>query len=224
MKSIFIGLSLISAATAQIVNGLSSVPVTAVASASAQSAATPAPSASATPPPTQPSSGVAAQYTAPPAPGQDFYSYMPYSSMSSGGYSQLQCGYGYQKQGDGSCTQLSWVSVLMMFIFGRNVDTPDISTSPRFRAVMQQSSSTSTCISKLPSQLFLTFDTRGSNYGSCDNSYGYGAQTVTVTNYVTQVFIPALFFHSLFTDMITFIDSDGHRYGHDARDNDQGRD
>jgi hypothetical protein len=135
MKSIFIGLSLIGAATAQIVNGLSSVPATAAASspaqssatpsASAQSAATPAPSASATPPPTQPSSGVAAQYTAPPAPGQDFYSYMPYSSMTSGGYSQLQCGYGYQKQGDGSCVPQSWVCVLMSFIFGFNIDTRD---------------------------------------------------------------------------------------------------
>lgn len=117
MKSIFIGLSFISAATAQIVNGLSSVPVTTAASASAQSAATPAPSSAPTPPPTQPSSGVAAQYTTPPAQGEDFYSYMPYSSMTSGGYSQLQCGYGYQKQGDGSCVPLSWVSIFDVYFW-----------------------------------------------------------------------------------------------------------
>lgn len=128
MKSIFFGLSLVSAATAQIVNGVSSIPVTSVASvpaatpvpssaaatpasgsASAPAAVTPAPgsqlSHSGAPAPAPP-----AQYTAPPAPGQDFYQYMPYNNWNSGGYKQLQCGYGYQKQADGLCVPFSWVS------------------------------------------------------------------------------------------------------------------
>jgi hypothetical protein len=113
MRSNFIGLSLAVAATAQIVNGLSSVPITTGTSSSAQYAVTPTPSAmTASSVPAQPSGGAAAaQYTAPPAPGQDFYQYMSYNSMTSGGYKQLQCGYGYQKQADGTCAPLSWVSV-----------------------------------------------------------------------------------------------------------------
>lgn len=111
MKSIFNGLFLASAAAAQIVNGLSSVPATTGASSPAQPAATPTTStAAASSAPAQPNSGAAAQYTVPPAPGQDFYQYMPYNNMTSGGYKQLQCGYGYQKQADGSCVPFSWVS------------------------------------------------------------------------------------------------------------------
>ncbi len=144
MKSILLGLSLVSAAAAQIVNGVSSVPVPA-ASAPASGAASPGPSsgaassvpaatpvppvAAATPvgaPPSAPAVVTPApvpgpqyggappppsQYTAPPAPGQDFYQYMPYDSWNGGGYKQLQCGYGYQKQGDsGLCVPYEWVS------------------------------------------------------------------------------------------------------------------
>ena len=33
---------------------------------------------------------------------------MPYESFKSGGYKSLDCGYGYQKMGDGSCKPYSW--------------------------------------------------------------------------------------------------------------------
>lgn len=90
------------------------VPASGAASAPSSSApaATPAPPAVTPAPSVQLNQGAAppAQYTAPPAPGQDFYQYMPYDSWSGGGYKQLQCGYGYQKQADGLCVPYAWVS------------------------------------------------------------------------------------------------------------------
>ena len=46
--------------------------------------------------------------TATPAPS-NFYNVMPYAAYQSGGYKSLQCGYGYSKQSDGSCSPESWV-------------------------------------------------------------------------------------------------------------------
>jgi len=118
MKSVFLGLSLVSAVAAQVVVGYSSVPVT-----SSAPAATPAPYSAVTSVYGSAPAAVAtdnanaappSQYTAPPAPGQDFYQYMPYNSWSNGGYKQLQCGYGYQKQSDGTCGALAWVSDRMI--------------------------------------------------------------------------------------------------------------
>jgi hypothetical protein len=99
MKSIIFGLSLASAAVAQIANGVSMVSLT----------ATPTPSAannggSGSPPPYQPPASQVTQ-----APSSDYTQAMPYSSYMSGGYKSLNCGYGYSKQSDGSCKPESWV-------------------------------------------------------------------------------------------------------------------
>lgn len=97
MKSTILGLSLVSAAAAQIsVNGVSMVPAMTAYNnyASATAAAS--------------SSAPASYATAAPS-SSDFYSVMPYSSYSSGGYKSLACGYGYSKQSDGSCQAESWV-------------------------------------------------------------------------------------------------------------------
>lgn len=102
MKSIIFGLTLVSAAVAQIVNGVSTVE---------------APGPSATPPP--PSDASAQGYAPPVAPPSeptaapssngDFYQQMPYESYKNGGYKSLDCGYGYQKSSDGHCQPESWV-------------------------------------------------------------------------------------------------------------------
>ena len=52
------------------------------------------------------------QYTPPPAESSGSYEPMPYSSFTNGGYSQMDCGYGYQKGYDGKCTPESWVRPL----------------------------------------------------------------------------------------------------------------
>ena len=49
------------------------------------------------------------QYTPPPAQSSPSYEPMPYSSFVNGGYSQMDCGYGYTKGYDGKCTPESWV-------------------------------------------------------------------------------------------------------------------
>jgi hypothetical protein len=50
------------------------------------------------------------QYTPPPSyQSSDPYEQMPYSSFTHGGYSQMDCGYGYKKGSDGKCTPESWV-------------------------------------------------------------------------------------------------------------------
>jgi hypothetical protein len=73
---------LVGAAAAQLMPGSASVPVAATA--------------------TQPG------YPNAPSP-TNFYNVMPYSAYQSGGYKSLQCGYGYAKQSDGSCSAESWV-------------------------------------------------------------------------------------------------------------------
>jgi len=116
MKSIIFGLSLVSAAVAQVsVLGMSMVPIDASGSPAASSSG-----ASVTPTPTPTDGGNGGGYggaapsvpTTAPSVGEDFYSYMPYSSYQSGGYKTLNCGYGYSKQSDGSCHRESWVRPL----------------------------------------------------------------------------------------------------------------
>lgn len=48
------------------------------------------------------------QYTPPPAQSSYPYQEMPYSSFTHGGYSQMDCGYGYKKGSDGKCSPESW--------------------------------------------------------------------------------------------------------------------
>lgn len=95
MKSIFFGLSLAGAATAQIVNGLKMITLT--------------PSATQAP---------ASTTEAPQATSTNFYERMPYSAYQSGGYKELPCGYGYVKQADGSCQPESWVRQICGYITG----------------------------------------------------------------------------------------------------------
>src|ERR1700678_836037 len=57
--------------------------------------------------------GSGAPPAAPTAAPTDFYQHMPYSSFQSGGYQSLDCGYGYSKQDDGSCSSDSWVRLLI---------------------------------------------------------------------------------------------------------------
>ena len=90
MKSVFFGLSLAGVAAAQVVNGLKMITLT--------------PSATQAP---------ASTTEAPAATSTAFYDTMPYSSYQSGGYKELQCGYGYKKQEDGSCQPESWVRLQM---------------------------------------------------------------------------------------------------------------
>lgn len=80
MKSVIFGLSLASAAAAQVAGTVSMVPAATV---------TTAPDAVQKP--------------------SSFYDQMSYDSYKSGGYKQLECGYGYYKSSDGHCQQESWV-------------------------------------------------------------------------------------------------------------------
>jgi hypothetical protein len=69
---------------------------------------TPSPSYSAAP----------SMYTPPPVSSSDMYSSMPYSSFMDGGYSSMNCGYGYYKSSDGSCKPESWVRLLALHFVG----------------------------------------------------------------------------------------------------------
>lgn len=46
------------------------------------------------------------------APTGTFYDKMPMESYKSGGYKELECGYGHVKQEDGTCKPAGWVSRL----------------------------------------------------------------------------------------------------------------
>ena len=48
-------------------------------------------------------------YTPPPAQSSSVYNNMPYSSFTGGGYSHMDCGYGYKKGYDGKCEPENWV-------------------------------------------------------------------------------------------------------------------
>ncbi|KAG6837325.1 hypothetical protein H0H93_011420 [Arthromyces matolae] len=88
MKSIILSLIALAAHAAYATDPYAAAPYAA--------AATPA-SVSSAPP---------SQYTT--APSGGFYDTMPYSVYQNGGYSQLQCGYGYVKGSDGRCKPESW--------------------------------------------------------------------------------------------------------------------
>lgn len=112
MNAVLIGLSLASVASAQVVNGVSALPMSMAygyAEASSSGGYAP-PSAYYTAPPSNSYSAPPSQYTAPPS-SYDIYSIMPYSSFVNGGYSSMDCGYGYQKQSDGTCSQMAGVGV-----------------------------------------------------------------------------------------------------------------
>lgn len=103
MKSIIFGLALARVAAAQVVNGMSYVSApTTTAGSSDNSYGGYGGSGSGSAPPSA--------YTQPPSSTSDFYQVMPYSSMTSGGYMSLSCGYGYSKGSDGYCYAESWVS------------------------------------------------------------------------------------------------------------------
>ena len=107
MLSLAVGLTFASYATAQV---LSVIPMPVVSSSygsASSSSPMAAPPAYTMPPSASGSSGYAppAQYTPPPQTQA-----MPYESFTAGGYMTMQCGYGYQKGSDGSCTStMSWV-------------------------------------------------------------------------------------------------------------------
>lgn len=105
MNSILVGLSAASFAAAQIANGYSMVSMPAGMDYYGSSAP-PQVTDSAT----STSGGSYSVATPPPSSTTDFYSIMPYSSMTSGGYSSLECGYGYYKASNGYCQAESWVS------------------------------------------------------------------------------------------------------------------
>ena len=115
MNSVLIALSLAGAAAAQIVAGpVSMVPSSQIyASPTAQDNHVQQSSAAAY---SSSSSAAASEYTQPPA-TDGGYSNMPYSSFMGGGYKSMNCGYGYQKQSDGSCKAMDWVSLLRAFFF-----------------------------------------------------------------------------------------------------------
>lgn len=122
MQSIALILSLAGAASAQIINGVSMVPISAASTiaayasssaaagydsaAASSSSSYQAYGAASTGYSASSTSAAAASYTtAPPSTSTD----MSYSSFMSGGYSSMDCGYGYSKASDGSCTSQSWV-------------------------------------------------------------------------------------------------------------------
>lgn len=100
MKSISLGLSLVGAVVATQVGA---VPVTAPPGA---------PTDAALPVSLTDSAHLGAPTPAPPhvpdAPVADFYQEMPYSAYQNGGYKSLECGYGYEKHGDGQCVPVGW--------------------------------------------------------------------------------------------------------------------
>lgn len=110
MKSAII-LSLVGATVAQMVNvnGVSMVTI-------AGSDATPTANNDysyygSSAPPQYTSDAASSSYAAPPSQYTTPPSYNPseYSSMTSGGYKSMDCGYGYSKAYDGSCQSMSWV-------------------------------------------------------------------------------------------------------------------
>jgi hypothetical protein len=126
MKSIIFGLTLISVAVAQSVNGVSSVPATSQASGSASGSSSQATSSQSSSSQASssyggspaaytgsPSSTTApSQYTPPPAESMSaMYSQQQqgYSSFMAGGYKSMNCGYGYEKGSDGGCSAMAWV-------------------------------------------------------------------------------------------------------------------
>ena len=123
IRSFVVVLSAVSYATAQISVGVEMVPNPEMSSNSgpAPSYSSSFGSSSYSVPPVEtgsPSYGAPpSQYTPPPAEPPKSYEPMPYSSFVGGGYSQMDCGYGYKKGSDGKCTPESWVRLLFRCLF-----------------------------------------------------------------------------------------------------------
>lgn len=123
IRSFVVVLSAVSYATAQISVGVEMVPNPEMSSNSgpAPSYSSSLGSSSYSVPPVEtgsPSYGAPpSQYTPPPAEPPKSYEPMPYSSFVGGGYSQMDCGYGYKKGSDGKCTPESWVRLLFRCLF-----------------------------------------------------------------------------------------------------------
>lgn len=111
MKSIVFGLALASVASAQSVLGVSMVTLdTASTSSDASSSSAYYGSAA----PAQYTGATSSSGYVPPsmytqAPSTASATDMSYSSFTAGGYSSMNCGYGYAKAYDGSCQMQSWV-------------------------------------------------------------------------------------------------------------------
>lgn len=58
------------------------------------------------------------QSTPPPSESSNPYQQMPYSSFTDGGYSQMDCGYGYKKGSNGKCTPENWVCSSRILVLG----------------------------------------------------------------------------------------------------------
>ncbi|KAH8120027.1 hypothetical protein DFH11DRAFT_26747 [Phellopilus nigrolimitatus] len=132
MKSALVGLSFAGAAVAQmIVNGASMVTLSSSDSGAIATASSSGGSYYGSPAPAQAtnyaSSGGSYYGSSAPAQATNYAtstygasssqiteapsSSMPYESMTAGGYSSMNCGYGYSKAYDGSCKAQSWVSI-----------------------------------------------------------------------------------------------------------------
>ena len=115
LRSFVVVLSAVSYATAQIPLGVQMIPNPEMSGYSDPAPSYPGYSGSSSysVPPAEtgsPSYGAPpSQYTPPPAEPPSSYEPMPYSSFTGGGYSQMDCGYGYKKGYDGKCTPESWV-------------------------------------------------------------------------------------------------------------------
>lgn len=118
MKSAIFGLSLAAGAAAQIVNGVSMVSMAASTTAAYAAATDYAAASSASSyygssaPPAYTAAGSSVEY-APPSqyttPPLYTVTSMDYASFTAGGYSSMNCGYGYSKASDGSCQSETWV-------------------------------------------------------------------------------------------------------------------
>jgi hypothetical protein len=109
MKSIIFGLSLVSAAVAQIANGVSMVSVPAPSDVNNNDGGSGSCEGSGCTPTTNAEKSRVTEPPSAPTQTQNFYSKMPYSMYNDGGYKSLNCGYGYSKHDDGSCQPEPWV-------------------------------------------------------------------------------------------------------------------
>ena len=120
IRSFVVVLSALSYATAQVPLGVSMVPNPNMVNSPAPSPSNPDLSSV---PPVETGSPVygapPSQYTPPPANPSSYYEPMPYSSFTNGGYSQMDCGYGYKKGDDGKCSPESWVRPTIRLITSR---------------------------------------------------------------------------------------------------------
>ncbi|KAF9779049.1 hypothetical protein BJ322DRAFT_1113712 [Thelephora terrestris] len=87
------------------------------------------------------------QYTPPPSQSSYPSQQMPYSSFTNGGYSQMDCGYGYQKGSDGMCSPESW--------WGNSNIAPPYTMTVTEKSI-ETMTSTVTCTETLSTTMFST--------------------------------------------------------------------